>query len=261
MKVHTEPKVILVTRPQIDWEGVDELLAEYGEDATWRMDENDTEGDQIPELMGRLCYGSFGIRQGRVGASAYLANILEQGHGSVLEHATWGFVVCRASRGHSAQLARHRSGFAHSVESTHFIRYDLKAGPGRQEAAICLTGIPRSLVNGAAETSERTIAAYNELFDALKTAFPEAKKKEAAGAVRALLPIALEAKHGFTANARALRHFCELRGTVDNILEIRLVAVQIVQIMLKEAPAIFQDFSIAQAEDSLPVVISKHRKV
>jgi thymidylate synthase ThyX len=52
-----------------------------------------------------------------------------------------------------------------------------------------------------------------------------------------------------------------LRGTVDNILEIRLVAVQIVQIMLKEAPAIFQDFSIAQAEDSLPVVISKHRKV
>jgi thymidylate synthase (FAD) len=264
VKVYLEPKVILLTRPSIDWDGVDALLAEYGMTGLdWKLGPTDGDGDQIPELMGRLCYGSFGDRQGRVGAHDYLDNILSSGHGSVLEHANWGFVVCRASRGHSAQLARHRSGFAHSVESTHFIRYDLETGPGRQEAAACLTGLSGEILDGAEQAFGRAIAAYNEVFEELRRMFPDgfAGKKATCGAVRALLPTGLEAKHGFTANARALRHFCELRGNEDNVLEIRLVAAQVVAIMMVEAPAIFQDFSIQPGNDGYPVVHSEHRKV
>ena len=263
MKVHLAPKVILVTRPSIDWDGVDELLAEYGEDATWRRGDSDAEAESIPELMGRLCYGSWGSRQGRIGARDYLANILSSGHGSVLEHANWSFVVVRASRGHSAQLARHRSGFAHSVESTHFIRYGLADAKGAQEAAFCAAGIPVGLMQDAASAFADAIEAYNQIFDALRRDFPDgfAGKKATCGAVRALLPNGLEAKHGFTANARALRHFCELRGNEDNVLEIRLVAAQVAAIMMREAPAIFQDFKIEAGNDGHPVVHSEHVKV
>ena len=142
MKTFDRPKVILVTRPSIVFEGVQQLLSEYDLlSAGWQRAKDDGDGDSIPELMGRLCYGSFGKRQGRIGAEPYLLNILEGGHGSVLEHANWGFVVCRASRGFTHQIVRHRAGFAFSQESQHFIKYSTEGEPRAPEAAVCVTGL------------------------------------------------------------------------------------------------------------------------
>jgi thymidylate synthase (FAD) len=263
MKVHLEPKVILVTRPQIDWEGVDELLAEYGEDATWRMGENDTEGDLIPELFGRLCYSAYGDRQGRIGAKDYIENILSGGHGSVLAHAVWGFVIVHAGRGFTHQMVRHGTGTALSQESQHFIRYGVEGEKNAPEAAICLTGIPEELHEKFIADCETSIRSYEKLWKDIRAMLPaDAKvKKVVSGAARGLLPNALESRLGFTANARALRHVCQLRGTEANTLEIRLVAVALTKIMLKEAAALFQDFSIGEGTDGYPVVLSKFQKV
>lgn len=265
MKIHTRPLVILVTRPSLVMEGVAELLAEYNLNLeAWRRGDEDLDGDSIPELMGRLCYGSFGSRQGRVGARDYIANILASGHGSVLEHACWGFVVCRASRGYTHQMVRHRAGFAYSQESQHFIRYSHdEVEKGSVEAGICTTGIPDDLHQQFVHGCEDAVDAYARLWRDLRDEFPEdAKvKKIVSGAARGLLPNALESRLGFTANARALRHFTELRGTPDNVLEIRLVAVDVARIMKREAPSIFQDIQIGEADDGHPVVVSAFRKV
>ncbi len=279
MKAHTAPLVILVARPSLVPEGVEALLEEYGirppdrvqdpmhhEYAGWQRDYLARDGDSLPELMGRLCYGSFGERQGRVGAKTYMANVLEGGHGSVLEHASWSFVVCRAGRGFTHQMVRHRAGFAFSQESQHFIKYSADGEPGAPEAAACLTGIPPSLHQQFLGDIEQSVRNYAALWADIRKSFPDdAKglKKTVSGAARGLLPTALESRLGFTANARALRHFCILRGDWPdqtkphpNVLEIRLVAVEIAFIMKNEAPALFQDIGINVGPDNLPFVYS-----
>ena len=43
-----------------------------------------------------------------------LKNIIEVGHGSVLEHATFNFILTGVSRSFTHELIRHRGGFAFS---------------------------------------------------------------------------------------------------------------------------------------------------
>lgn len=274
MKVYEAPKVILVARPSLVMEGVGELLLEYGESPVRGWDRGGkardlSDGDGLCELMGRLCYGSFGKRQGRVGAVDYFDNVLSGGHGSVLEHAVWSFVVCRASRGYTHQQVRHRAGWAYSQESQHFIRYASEGEPGSMEAAVCVTGAPGlpgdwTVANKMVSDAESAVENYAELWKLIRETFPEdAKrvKKEVSGVARGDLPTSLESRIGITANARALRHFCELRGALDNVPEVRLVALQIAVIMFKEAPAMFQDVHVEGLGTKDAFISSKWRKV
>lgn len=264
MKIHDAPKVILLARPSIDWAGVAEFLAEYGMGVDdWRRGSADRDGESLPELAGRACYGSFGERQGRTGAADYMEHVIGSGHGSVLEHGQWTFAVCRASRGFTHQMVRHRAGFAFSQESQHFIRYSREdAEPGSQEAALCVAGVPAEYRDIALDAASDALDAYSALWKALRSDFPPGAKVKKAVSERArgLLPCGMESRLVFSANARALRHFCELRGTAENALEIRLVAARVAQLMKEEAPAIFQDFEIGDAEDGLPTVSSRWRK-
>lgn len=264
MNVSLAPRAILVTRPEIDWAGVDEVLRclpADSENNVWKHGLEDHEGDQIPEFFGRLCYLSVGSRQGRVGAKDYLANILSQGHGSVLEHANFGFVIVGASRGCMAQLTRHRAGVAFSIESTHFIKYG--EGPGMVTPTVCLAGLEGEELNIAIACLERSLADYGALWDLVQAnrAPSKGRKKTVAGAVRALLPTALEARIGMTANIRALRHIIETRGGEENVVEIRYVAASLLTNMQFEAPECFADFTLVEGLDGHPRVISGRKKV
>jgi len=264
MKIHLEPEVVLIWRPSFVKEGVERLMSRYGlELEDWRRDPLDGDGDGIPELYGRMCYSSFGDLQGRVGATAYHQNILSSGHGSVLETVTWGFAVFGASRAYLAQQTRHRAGFAYAAESTHFEKFSEGGGKGTIEPAICVAGLDQNDVELVKASCERAITDYERLWDSIRAALPAGVKvkKIVSGAARCLLPTALECRLGFTANGRSLRHLCQLRGTEANTLEIRLVAVQVAKIMLKESPAVFQDFSIGVGDDGHPIVVSTFQKV
>jgi thymidylate synthase (FAD) len=284
-RVYFEPKVILLARPSLVVEGIRELLtAEYGHDdsrmtqtihSAWKRGPDDGQGEGLCELMGRMCYGSFGEKQGRVGAEAYMQNIMEGGHGSVLEHAMWSFAITRVSRGFTHQMVRHGEGTAFSQESQHFIRYaeEGEARPGGATgAAFCATGIPESEVGAFLVSCKDSLEDYEELWKRLKESMPavdhlggarrqSAIRKVVSGMARGLLPNAMESRLGFSANARALRHICQARGTADNTLEIRLVAVQLARTMREEAPAIFGDFTEEVHEDGYPILHSKWKKV
>ena len=68
-------------------------------------------------------------------------------------------------------------------------------------------------------------------------------KKEVTSALRRLAPIGLSTDIVWTANARTLRHVIEMRTAEGAEEELRLVFDKVAQIMLAEAPGLFQDFT------------------
>ncbi|MGH9435149.1 MAG: FAD-dependent thymidylate synthase, partial [Terriglobia bacterium] len=73
----------------------------------------------LNEVAGRTCYMSFG--KGRKSNREYLENILSSKHGSVLEHATWSFLITGVSRSLTHELVRHRAGFSFSQLSQRYV--------------------------------------------------------------------------------------------------------------------------------------------
>jgi len=98
-KIIREPQVYLVGRQDVDRGEIDRFLGDHG--MNW---ETDTEvgGEQLIEAGGRLCYVSYG--KGRKTNEEYIANIIGQKHGSVLEHAAWNFIITGVSRTFTHEL-------------------------------------------------------------------------------------------------------------------------------------------------------------
>lgn len=113
-----EPEVLLVGRPDIDAFVLQEFLE--GHDAEgWKTDAGG-DGDALPEIAGRLCYMSYSNpRPG--GNRSYLAHIKEVGHGSVLEHSNWNFILQGVSRSLTHELVRHRAGMSFSQLSQRYV--------------------------------------------------------------------------------------------------------------------------------------------
>jgi thymidylate synthase (FAD) len=87
------------------------------------------------------------------------------------------------------------------------------------------------------------------------------RRKMARQAARSVLPNATETKIFVTGNARALRHFIEMRGSRHAEVEIRKLAVKVLQIMQREAPHIFGDYQLIPLPDGTQEAVTSHRKV
>ncbi|KKK63349.1 hypothetical protein LCGC14_2995190, partial [marine sediment metagenome] len=60
----------------------------------------------------------------REGNQPHIKNILDSGHGSVLEHASATFAFRNVSRVFTHEIVRHRAGWAFSQESLRYVRAD-----------------------------------------------------------------------------------------------------------------------------------------
>jgi thymidylate synthase (FAD) len=108
--------------------------------------------------------------------------------------------------------------------------------------------------------------AYVKLVEGLTEHFKDEpdrtlRRKLARQAARSVLPNATETKIFVSANARALRHFIEMRASRHAEVEIRKLAVQVLQIMQKEAPNLFCDYQLAPLPDGTFEATTPHRKV
>ena len=261
MTVVHEPTVFVVGRQTVDSAEVQRFLESAG--ASW---ETDTEvgGELLAEMGGRLCYMAFGTKQGRRHNDEYIANILEQRHGSVLEHAVWTFLIAGVSRSLTHELIRHRAGWSYSQLSqryvdetdTDFVEPDIIAADAELHA-IWSEAIGRA--------HEAYVALAALLAERLKARSPELKgterRKAARQAARSVLPNATETKIFVTANARALRHFVELRGSQYAEPEIRKLAVAILRIMQIESPSMFGDFTTTTLADGTLATATSNSKV
>ncbi|KKS92717.1 MAG: Thymidylate synthase ThyX [Parcubacteria group bacterium GW2011_GWA2_43_13] len=222
MKFITEPEVYLISRSTIDNSELQRFLEDEGIVA-WETDAVKSP-EKIVEVGGRVCYMSF--IKGRKTNQEYIENLLSSGHGSVLEHVVWTFIVTGVSRGFSHEMVRHRVGFSYSQRSTRYV----------DEAEGNFVIPP---------------------FKLSKTDL----RKLCRGAARCKLPIGLETKIVITSNARGFRHFVEMRANQAAELEIRKVAIKILRILQKEAPNIFSDYEIKILQDGSEVVKTEYKKV
>ena len=113
-----EPTVHIVGRQSVDSASVAHFLDEHG--TTWETD-SEVGGELLSEMGGRLCYMSFGAKQGRRSNADYIGNILEQRHGSVLEHAVWTLLITGVSRSLTHELIRHRAASASRQLSQRYV--------------------------------------------------------------------------------------------------------------------------------------------
>ena len=257
LTVVREPRIHLVGRQSVDPAAIEEFLSEHA--LTWRTD-TEVGAEMLAEIAGRVCYMSYG--KGRKTNAEYIANIIESKHGSVLEHAVWNFIISGVSRSFTHELIRHRAGFGYSQLSQ---RYVDESDASYVEPPV-IAGDPKlhAAWLNAIETSH---AAYLELVEGLVAKFAEQgiagthRRKMAREAARSVLPNATETMIFVTANARALRHFIELRASEGAEAEICRVAIQFLRIMQKESPSIFGDYRIEPLPDGREVAVTQHEKV
>ena len=260
----TQPKAYLVTKPSVDWEQVAAFLADEGVPGipdSIRAGED--ESAAIAEISARLCYMSYG--RGRRDIADFINNLLRFKDGSVFEHINYGFVFTGVSRSLTHELVRHRAGFAYSQRSQ---RYVDESG-SRFVAPPALADAADDEVQAVFEAAiESAAKGYDELVKALESAIPRERFKLATDhrkairqAARAVLPNATETKIFVTANVRAWRHFIEMRGSASADVEIRRLAIMVLEALEVEAPLLFGDFTTETLADGSKTATPKYSKV
>ena len=255
LKIVRDPKVYLVGRQTTDDETLARFMADEG--VTWQTD-TAVGAERLAEVAGRVCYMSYG--RGRKTNADFLGHIIEVGHGSVLEHGVWSFIITGASRSFTHELIRHRH-FSYSQLSQ---RYVDESDSDYVEPDVIANDPELHAVWSEAVNAARS--AYVKLVQGLEAKFPDMedktlRRKMARQAARSVLPNATETKIFFTGNARALRHFIELRGSEHAEVEIRKVAVQVLEIMRREAPNMFSDYTLEALPDGTFATRTTHVKV
>jgi thymidylate synthase (FAD) len=270
-----EPRVYLVGRPSLVEEGLarffdDEKVNFLIEDRpingdgthygrTWNANTSNG-GELLVMTAGKICYDAYG--KGRNDIEPYLRNIISLKHGSVLEHVTWNFIIAGVSRVFSHEHVRHRAGVAISQRSQRYV----KENDAGQIAQPIVEGNPEAKKVWD-ETVRRAQESYDELVkllsEDLKDAVPDStlRIKTVRSAARGIMPNSTETYIFWSANARALRHYIELRSSQHAEIEIRRVAIQLLEIMKKEAPNIFGDYETRQLPDSTYEAYTPNSKV
>jgi thymidylate synthase (FAD) len=257
IRVIHEPTVYLVGRQIVDTAEVDRFLADHG--VSWQSD-TEVAGEYLAEIAGRLCYLSY-ARPRPGGNKTYLHHILEVGHGSVLEHAAWNFVFTGCSRSLTHELVRHRTGWSYSQLSQRYV--DESVAEYIEPDVIADNPELHALWLDAVAHAHQ---AYVKLVEKLTEHYKEEpdktlRRKLARQAARSVLPNATETKIFVTANARALRHFIEQRASRYAEVEIRKLAVKVLQLMQTEAPHLFSDYQLVPLPDGTFEADTPHRKV
>ncbi|MBA4188309.1 MAG: thymidylate synthase (FAD) [Planctomycetaceae bacterium] len=268
IRIITEPAVYVVGKQTIEDAELSRFLADHG--VSWESD-SEIAGELLTETAGRVCYMSFAKpRPG--GNAAYLNHIKEVGHGSVLEHAVWNFVITGVSRTLTHELVRHRAGMSYSQLSQRYV-----------DESVAEYVEPDIIANDPElheiflEAVKHAHAAYVKLAEKLNTKLADPKaaaaamlppdsdrttrRKTARQAARSVLPNATETKIFVTANARALRHFLEQRGSAFAEPEIRKLACKFLDILQKDAPNLFGDYVRVPLPDGTSEVTTPYKKV
>lgn len=268
-----EPTIQVIGRLRLDWDAIEGYLDEHDRD--WEIDippDGTRDLELASEFAGRVCFDAFGKAQYRRSNEYYLGNILEQRHGSVLEHASVMLLIRGVSRTLTHELIRHRVGVAYSQRSQRYVN-EGEAGFVIPPELAALWNEDRNEDEQAAvvqwyEAMGVAAEAYKNLSmllqkrmnteEALKPRERRIRSKQAA---RSVLPNATETTLVMTANMRSLRHICEVRGGMGAEAEIRRFACALLRLMKEEAPNIFADMEVAELEDGIEGVTIQHSKV
>lgn len=208
-----------------------------GHDGTTEVDSGI---DTLGEFAGRACYQAWTLPNPKTATNAgYLANIVDQGHFSVLEHSSATFYVEGVSRSLTHELIRHRH-LSYSELSQRYVSMsdaELVQPPAVREVG----GLGGEWMREDIETDmEKAKARYERMVNDLT--YAGATRKQAREAARAVLPGGTETKIVVSGNMRAWRDMLGKRYHVAADAEIREFATEILSKLREIAPNSFADF-------------------
>lgn len=266
--------VVLLSVPHVDLSGVKDFLAGFSERTDFQeyLDDDKsgalTNTERLLKFAGQLCYMSLGdARTKNVDAEKYFKNIKESGHGSVLEHASFSFLVYGCPRSLTHELVRHRAGFAFSQVSQRYVSADVLRFVERPEyqSEPELHALFEDYIDKAAEeyTKRTDILLRNQ--EAGSSILSGESKRDARKKVqqcsRSCLPNETEAPIVVSINVRALRHLLEMRAASPADIEIRHMAMHMFDIIKEYAPLLFNDYEKEISSDGFACLKTKYRKV
>ena len=242
MTTFATPKVTLIAHTAIVPDAIEQRL---------EIQEGSTDAETLTVYAGRSCYESWSRPNEKTREDKdYLRRTLfEQGHFSILEHASATFYLTGVSRALLAEITRHRH-LSFSVLSQRFV--------DESEANI--------VIPPAAKKSEAEVVYDSEEFhDDLKGSLPKAlewwageavwnyedlvsaltgeglPRKQAREAARAVLPNMIETRIVVTGNLRAWHEVIERRTAPDADAEFQEVAGLIRKELQRVAPEVFPE--------------------
>ena len=190
--------------------------------------------EEVVALGARLCYSKARVddllqRVSSKDQTDFVARIMNMGHDSVLEHASFTFGIEGVSRVLLAQITRHRLA-SFSVQSQRYVSYENGFGyivPPKIEA----------LGKDAVEEFERQMDTMHQWYTQwqCRLGTGEGGNEDA----RFVLPGACETRMMVTMNVRELRHFFSLRMCTRAQWEIRELATEMHRLCMEVAPALF----------------------
>jgi thymidylate synthase (FAD) len=265
------PGVVMLARPRTNVAGLagflegfdpDLRFPEYVDDPTSLPDSS-----QLCKTAGQVCYASFGPRRTtNENAAAYFERLTSAGHGSVLEHANFSFLLYGVSRSVTHELVRHRAGVGFSQISQRYV------------SGAVLRFVERPEYQGDGELhrlfeerADRAAAEYAAMADRLlerqeggnsmlSADYKTDARKKVQQTARSVLPNETEAPMVFTGNVRALRHIVEMRADAHAESEIRNLAVRIFLCLRIADPILFGDYQIGELPDGTFTVTTEYRK-
>ena len=221
-----EPAVQLLAHTAIVPDAIEQRL---------EIQEGSTDAETLTVYAGRSCYESWSRPNEKTREDKdYLRRTLfEQGHFSILEHASATFYLTGVSRALLAEITRHRH-LSFSVMSQRFV--------DESEANIVIPPAARGSEKLMWEFENAAAGArhsYRELVEALLDS--GLARKQAREAARAVLPNMIETKIVVTGNLRAWHEVITRRTAPDADAEFQQVAGLIRDELRKLAPEVFPE--------------------
>jgi thymidylate synthase (FAD) len=265
------PGVVLLAKPQTNVAGLGGFLGGFDPDLRFTDYLDDPtelpDSSQLCKTSGQTCYMSFGPRRTtNENAAAYIERLTSAGHGSVLEHASFSFLLYGISRSVTHELVRHRAGAAFSQISQRYVSGSVLRFVERPEYQQ-----DPDLHMHFEERADRAAAEYEAMAELLlerqeggasmlTADYRTDARKKVQQTARSLLPNETEAPMVFTGNVRALRHIIEMRADAHAESEIRNLALRLFLCLRTVDPILFGDYDLGELPDGTYTVSTRNRK-
>ena len=196
--------------------------------------------EETVSLGAKLCYSKANIEDLKAkisekDQSAFIQRLMNMGHESVLEHATFTFGIEGVSRALLAQITRHRVGVAFSVQSQRYVSYENGFGyiipPSIEALGEAAVQEYHAQMNQIEEWYKN--GKYNALFVAQNGKLVQPDSMPYPFVIKTLMP-----------NYREFddtRHFFSLRMCSRAQWEIRTLAEKMHELCLQVSPELFRD--------------------
>lgn len=228
-------------------------------------------------LAAKRCYMSFepglnpNVSRVRSNYVEFFDNILRSGHGSVLEHACYSYAIEGVSRVFTAEMNRHRAGWAISEGSLRFIRFDKDIPYWLPDSIRLKLSIDHPDYDSDLEVRKAgTQMIFDEVFEFVEKRYAELLKlwdmeagdknfdykKKVTSCLRRIVPLGVATGGVWTGNIRALRHVLALRTDPSAEEEIAWTFGLIAEDIISREPMLFQDFELHGGR-----AVPKYRKV